>query len=286
MMNGMWGFAKAHGTGNDFVVLPDPDGELPLTPALAAAICDRRRGLGADGILRVVRSAAHPDAAALAAEAEWFMDHWNADGSLAEMCGNGVRAFARYLTEEKWVGAATFGVGTRSGVVTVTVAGADITANMIQPEVYWSSHATVSGQTYPGTVVTVGNPNLVCVVPDPAALDLTRPPILDPAVFPRYANVEFIAGAEPIRGADAHVRMRVYERGVGETMSCGSGACAVAAVTLRDNGLATGTVVVDVPGGRLRIGLTTDGCTLTGPAVVVARGEFDPNLLTAAAREG
>src|SRR5690348_16548036 len=91
-------FAKGHGTGNDFVILPDPDGRLPLTPALVAALCDRRRGIGADGVLRVVRSAAHPDAT-VAGSAEWFMDYWNADGSHAEMCGNGVRVYARYLVE-------------------------------------------------------------------------------------------------------------------------------------------------------------------------------------------
>jgi len=90
-------FAKGHGTGNDFVILPDPDGHLPLTPAFVAALCDRRRGIGADGVLRVVRSAAHPDAEASAGAAEWFMDYWNADGSIAEMCGNGVRVFSRYL---------------------------------------------------------------------------------------------------------------------------------------------------------------------------------------------
>src|SRR5687768_2356819 len=92
-------FAKGHGTGNDFVVLPDADGALPLTPALVAALCDRRRGIGADGVLRVVRTAAHPDAEASADVAEWFMDYWNADGSHAEMCGNGVRVYARFLVE-------------------------------------------------------------------------------------------------------------------------------------------------------------------------------------------
>ena len=93
-------FAKAHGTGNDFVVLPDPDGEIDLTPDLVIALCDRRRGIGGDGVLRVVRSAKHPDAAHLAADAEWFMDYVNSDGSVAQMCGNGVRAYARYLVTD------------------------------------------------------------------------------------------------------------------------------------------------------------------------------------------
>src|ERR1700733_5505087 len=90
-------FTKGHGTGNDFVILPDPDGALALTPDLVARLCHRRFGIGADGVLRVVRSAKHPDAAGYAAEAEWFMDYWNSDGSPAEMCGNGSRVFARYL---------------------------------------------------------------------------------------------------------------------------------------------------------------------------------------------
>src|SRR5690349_15167259 len=115
-------FAKGHGTGNDFVILPDPDGVLPLTATLIAALCDRRRGIGGDGILHVVRSAAHPDAEALAGEAEWFMDYWNADGSPAEMCGNGVRVYSRYLVEAglakpegSWL------LATRSGLVPVEI---------------------------------------------------------------------------------------------------------------------------------------------------------------------
>jgi diaminopimelate epimerase len=121
-------------------------------------------------------------------------------------------------------------------------------------------------------VAECGNPNLVCRVPDPAALDLTRAPVLDRDIFPHGANVEFYTLDGPVNGADLHVRMRVVERGVGETMSCGSGACAVAGVALRDQGRETGAVVVDVPGGRLTV--TVDGarCLLAGPAVVVARG--------------
>ncbi len=92
-------FVKGHGTENDFVLIPDLDAALDLTPAAVAAICDRRAGLGADGVLRVVRAAKHPDGAAYAAEAEWFMDYRNADGSVSEMCGNGVRVFARYLVD-------------------------------------------------------------------------------------------------------------------------------------------------------------------------------------------
>jgi diaminopimelate epimerase len=279
MMVGMWGFAKGHGTGNDFVILPDAAGELPLTPALVAAVCDRQRGIGGDGILRVVRSAAHPDAVAMAEHAEWFMDYWNADGSLAEMCGNGVRVFARYLTAEKWIGRESFAVATRSGVVTVTVAGDDITVDMAVPRVDGASTATVGGQVYAGTVVAAGNPNLVCPVPSVDPVDLSTAPGLDARVFPRSANVEFVAPAGPARSGEVRVRMRVFERGVGETLSCGSGACAAAAVALRDAGLTAGTVVVEVPGGQLSVALDARGCRLSGPAVIVARGEFDPALV-------
>src|SRR5262249_42578049 len=158
----MWRFAKAHGTGNDFVLLPDPDGELPLSPDLVAALCNRRRGLGADGVLHVVPAAKHPDAEDIVDQAEWFMDYWNADGSLAEMCGNGVRVFARYLLEEGLVdaeptggapsGEVSFPIATRAGVVRATVHGAAVTVDMTMPIVYGDSTATLAGYPYPGTV--------------------------------------------------------------------------------------------------------------------------------------
>ncbi|HEV7897695.1 MAG TPA: diaminopimelate epimerase, partial [Planosporangium sp.] len=107
-------YAKGHGTGNDFVILPDPDGRLPLTPRLVAALCDRRRGIGADGVLRVVRAGAHRDAARYAGDAEWFMDYWNADGTFAEMCGNGVRVYARYLVEAGLAAGSELSVATRA----------------------------------------------------------------------------------------------------------------------------------------------------------------------------
>jgi diaminopimelate epimerase len=268
-------FAKAHGTGNDFVVLPDPDGEIDLTPALVVALCDRRRGIGGDGVLRVVRSAKHPDAAHLAADAEWFMDYVNSDGSEAQMCGNGVRAYARYLVTSGLVPATTetLPIATRSGVVTVAITPDLITVEMVTPVLGDHAKTEVGGLQLVGTKVSVGNPNLVCWVAHPEKLDLTRQPALDPAEFPESANVEFIAPAPPVADADVHIVMRVYERGAGETMSCGSGACAVAAVVLRDAELDTGVVAIDVPGGRLTVRLDESGCFLTGPAVVVATGD-------------
>ena len=266
-------FAKGHGTGNDFVILPDPDGVLPLTPAFVAALCDRRRGIGADGVLRVVRSAAHPDAPVDAAE--WFMDYWNADGSHAEMCGNGVRVYARYLVDAGLAGS-SFTLATRSGVVPV-VLGEEISAGMPLPKLYAAGGASVSGRDFAGTAVDVGNPHLVCAVDTPTldALDLSGPPSVDPLIFPGGVNVEFAAAGSPPAGADLYRRMRVFERGSGETMSCGSGACAVAAVALDHAGLEGGVVVVDVPGGRLTVTATATECWLAGPAVIVAHGDID-----------
>ncbi len=276
-------FAKGHGTGNDFVILPDPDGELPLTPALVAALCDRRRGIGGDGVLRVVRSAAHPDAAALAGAAEWFMDYWNADGSYAEMCGNGVRVFARYLTDTALVPEdSEIAVATRAGIVHVSI-GAEITATMPTPRVYAESYATVGDRRFVGAAVDVGNPHLVCAVDEPTlqSLDLSVLPGVDREVFPAGVNVEFAAAGDPPAGADLYRRMRVSERGSGETLSCGTAACAVAAIALEHHSLDSGAVVVDVHGGRLTVRLEQGECRLTGPAVVVAHGNVNPQAVRA-----
>ncbi|WP_229401215.1 diaminopimelate epimerase [Micromonospora okii] len=276
-------FTKGHGTGNDFVILPDPEGALDLTSGLVAALCDRRRGIGADGVLRVVRSTAHPEAVGLAGEAEWFMDYWNADGSFAEMCGNGARVFVRYLVSTGLAepDGATLRVVTRSGVVRARLDGETVAVEMRRPRLRDTATATLGGLTLPGAAVDVGNPHLVCVLPAGLALgslDLTRAPEVDPVVFPAGVNVEFVAPGDPV---DGHVLMRVYERGSAETMSCGTGACAVGAVALRDAGRDTGTVAVDVPGGRLTVTVTDDSCWLAGPAVLVATGTVDPATLTA-----
>ena len=278
-------FAKGHGTGNDFVILPDPDGVLPLTPAFVAALCDRRRGIGADGVLRVVRSAAHPDAEASAGAAEWFMDYWNADGSHAEMCGNGVRVYTRYLVEAGLAAPeGSLTLATRAGVVPVMI-GEEISAGLAIPKVYVQSEATVVGRQFVGTAVDVGNPHLVCPVDEPTleSLDLGAAPTIDPLIFPAGVNVEFAAAGSPPPGADLYRRMRVYERGSGETLSCGSGACAVAAVALDHAGLDVGVVVVDVLGGRLTVTATATECWLAGPAVIVAHGDLDAHALRAAA---
>jgi diaminopimelate epimerase len=252
-------FAKGHGTGNDFVIVPDVDDALDLSAAEVSALCDRRRGLGADGLLRVVRGA----------DGEWFMDYRNADGSLAEMCGNGARVYARYLVESGLEAGPRVAIQTRAGRVVAEVGEHDVSITMPQPRVGGPGVAQAGGVDFKGTGATCGNPNLVCWVDDPSGLDLSRGVTLDPEAFPAGANVEFVAPVGP-----DHVRMRVVERGVGETLSCGSGACATAAVVLADAGRAEGMVTVDVPGGRLVVTLAPDRCVLTGPAEIVATGTF------------
>ena len=262
-------FAKGHGTGNDFVVIPDPDGELVLGPVAVAALCDRRRGIGGDGLLRVVRTVAEPEVASLGGEADWFMDYRNADGSLAEMCGNGVRVYARYLVDAGLAAPGPVRILTRAGVVVADVGEGSVAVEMPLPQVYGQSTAHLAGLTLEGTVATCGNPNLVCFVDDPYALDLGSPPTLDAERFPSGANVEFVRTV-----ARLSVSLRVVERGVGETMSCGSGACATAAVVLRREGLDEGTVTVEVPGGTLLVAIDVKRCVLTGPAVIVATGHL------------
>jgi diaminopimelate epimerase len=279
-------FTKGHGTGNDFVLLPDPDGRLNLTPALVAGLCDRRRGIGADGVLRVIRAPRHPESAAYAREAEWFMDYWNADGSLAEMCGNGVRVFTRYLISAGLAAPAEAGlpIATRNGVVRVVVGERDIAVDLGRPRLNGGGTAQVGSLTLAGTAVDCGNPHLVCTLPasvDLAALDLSAAPTVDPSAFPNGVNVEFVRSADPVLAADLHVQMRVYERGSAETLSCGSGAVAVAAVAMRDAELDNGRVAVDVPGGRLIVTFDGTACWLAGPAVLVAHGEVDETVLPA-----
>jgi len=261
-------FLKGHGTENDFVLLPDLDATLDLTETRVRARCDRRAGLGADGGLRVVPSKAIEGAD----EGLWFMDYRNADGSIAEMCGNGVRVFARYLVDAGLVSESEFTIGTRAGAREVTIAD-DVTVEMGPVRVTGTSLATVEGGTVAGVAVNVGNPHLVCVVEDAeklASLDLTVPPLYDPEAFPEGVNIEFV-----IVEAPDHLRMRVHERGVGETRSCGTGTVAAVAGVLFGRGEQHGAATVDVPGGRVRVTVEPGGSTLAGPAVFTARGELD-----------
>jgi diaminopimelate epimerase len=242
-------FTKGHGTANDFVLLADPDGTLALSDAFVRAVCDRRTGVGADGILRVVRTACVPGFADLAADAEWFMDYRNADGGAVEMCGNGVRVFARFLAAHGWATDDAFGVATRDGVKRVTLRqDGRVTVDMGVPAF---DGVAPDGATF----VSMGNPHVVFFVPD----------VSDAPV----RSVEYAA----VTTRDRLV-MRVWERGVGETMSCGTGACAVA-VAAATRGLADRAVEVAVPGGLLDVAWTDDDrVLLTGPAVLVADGDL------------
>jgi diaminopimelate epimerase len=266
-------FSKGHGTENDFVVLPDPDGVLDLTAAGVAALCDRRRGLGADGVLRVVRwTALKDDRFPAEPGVEWFMDYRNADGGVAEMCGNGVRVYARWLADAGWVDGGALQIGTRAGVRGVRFVGDEVAVDMGPARVGRPSTAVVAGREFPGVAVDVGNPHLACVT-DAAldALDLTVAPEHDGALFPRGVNVEFVS---PL-GPDG-VSMRVHERGVGETRSCGTGTVAAVVAALRAAGRDAGEVAVRTPGGRLRVTVDAGTTVLQGPAVLVASGELDP----------
>ncbi|GAA3003643.1 diaminopimelate epimerase [Streptomyces fulvorobeus] len=278
-------FLKGHGTENDFVIIPDPDNGTDLPASVVARLCDRRAGIGGDGLLHVVRSAAHPEARAMAAEAEWFMDYRNADGSVAEMCGNGVRVFARHLQRAGLVAEGDLAVATRGGVKRVHIAGdGDITVSMgkrVLPQEHVT--VTVDGRSRPTRNVNMGNPHAVVFVEDLAhAGDLYSAPEFAPAaVYPDGVNIEFVVGRGP-----RHVAMRVHERGSGETRSCGTGACAVAVAAARRDGVdpeLTGSPVtyrVDLPGGTLMITEHPDGAVdMTGPAVIVAEGFIDPALL-------
>lgn len=275
-------FTKGHGTGNDFVIVADPDGDVDLSDDQVAALCDRRFGIGADGMLRVVRSGAIAEGAeAAAAGAEWFMDYRNADGSKAEMCGNGVRVFARYLEDH---GLAEVGdglaIGTRAGVKGVTRddRGYEVDLGPWRIEagdVLVRAHGLQVPR--PGVGVDVGNPHVVVALSSDLELDeldLASRPLLDPAP-PRGANVEFVVPREPlVQSGVGALRMRVFERGVGETLSCGTGVAATALAVRHWAGAgAPDDWTVDVPGGTLGVRMRDGHVLLSGPATLVFHGE-------------
>ena len=261
---GDYPFLKGHGTENDFVLLPDHDGTIhgDLSPDRVRALCDRRAGIGADGVLRVLRDGDG-----------WFMDYRNADGSVAEMCGNGIRLFVRHLVEEGLVRAGgPIDIGTRDGTKTLTVDGDLVTVDLGTPQLLGDTKVSVGTTTWPATHVDMGNPHAVVFVDDEATLaglDLTRPPDHDESLYPDGVNVELV-----VRRGERHVAMRVHERGSGETRSCGTGAGAVLVATATaDAASRPATYRLDVPGGILTLTWTSDDhVLLTGPAVVVARG--------------
>ncbi|HEX9377126.1 MAG TPA: diaminopimelate epimerase [Actinomycetota bacterium] len=290
-------FEKWHGTGNDFVMLEDWRGEIELTPALVAALCDRHFGVGADGLIRV----AGPEMAARegldASGTDVFMDYRNADGSVAEMCGNGVRCLATMARERGLVSTTELSVATRGGTKHVWLHLDDATGRVREVTVDMGPPAFARGDipmagpadgtflaepfehggvSYKASAVSMGNPHLVLFVEeDPEQVDVHRigPQIEHDPRFPRKTNVEFVAPA-----ADG-IKLRVWERGVGETMACGTGACA-SLVAANLAGLTARTAAIHFPGGTLH-GEWTEGGTvlLTGPAVKSFEGTVETESL-------
>ncbi|GGG69356.1 diaminopimelate epimerase [Corynebacterium pelargi] len=275
-------FAKGHGTQNDFVILDDPDASLPLSAASVAALCDRRAGIGGDGLLRVARAGALLRAGVIdhldegIEESTMFMDYYNADGSTAEMCGNGTRVFAHWVALQGYEQSKEFSVGTRAGAKQVVVheyseTSADVSVEMGFAEVTGLSTCTVGSQHFAGLGIDVGNPHLACVIPGLDAqtladLELSQPTI-DPEFFPHGVNLEILT---PLDQGRTH--MRVFERGVGETRSCGTGTVAAARSALADAGAVDGEVTVVVPGGEVHVVLEGQRSVLRGPSALVATG--------------
>jgi diaminopimelate epimerase len=285
-------FVKGHGTENDFVLLPDHDGTVhgDLSPERVRALCDRRAGIGADGVLRVIRTASVPGPSPEPGSSvepgpsvelvettdptpEWFMDYRNADGSLSEMCGNGVRVFAKHLYDEGLVPPdEPVRILTRAGVKTVSRDGELFTADMGLATVRGETKVSVGDRSWLAVHVDTGNPHAVVVLEEGSDLaeagPLTDSPAYDEELYPEGVNVEFV-----VRRGPEHIAMRVHERGSGETRSCGTGACAAAVAV---SGYGPWRLRVDVPGGTLTVSHDEAGCvSLTGPAAIVAAGTTD-----------
>ena len=288
-MNTELRFTKGHGTGNDFVLFADPDGAIELDAEQLSRAADRHFGVGADGVIRAVRSANLPDGAAALAEdpdAEWFMDYHNADGSPAEMCGNGIRVFAEYLTATGLLTLAegeTVPIGTRGGVRALTRVAGGYEVDL-GPFVVAPGEAMVSARRLPvarpGLAVGVGNPHVVVAIADVdelEAIDLSEAPEVTP-VPPDGANVEFVVPGDPlVVDGIGRIRMRVHERGSGETLSCGTGAAAAALATREWAGAgAPHEWRVDVPGGVLGVRVSGGHVLLSGPAELVYTGTLVP----------
>jgi diaminopimelate epimerase len=279
---------KYHGTGNDFVMLEDLDDERPLAPGLVAVLCDRHRGVGADGVIRVTRGSADGE--------DFFMDYRNADGSLAEMCGNGIRCLGKLVYDRGFTTATDLEVGTRDGrkhlaldvdrgvVRNVTVgmgppafARRDIPMQGPPDQPFLTEPFEVDGRTFKATALSMGNPHLVLFVeedPDDVDVRAIGPRIEHDARFPDETNVEFIAAL------DGGVKARVWERGSGETMACGTGACA-ALVAANEAGLVPARAEVRFPGGTLLVERSEDQIFLTGPAERVFEATIDDAWLAA-----
>ena len=290
---------KAHATGNDFVVYLDEDGMHEPTADEVRFLCDRHFGIGGDGLIRL----AHPQAVSdvnerqiadcAAGDADWFMDYRNADGSLAEMCGNGTRAITLFAQRQGIAdqpGGKPFHLGTRAGVKILTSLGdvPGLGKDVFQVEMGAWKRGDVDGYevTIPGTsgsargtFVDMGNPHVVAVLEDAFAslpnvedLDLVTKPVVAPEI-PSDQNVEFVRIDEQSEGDDAgEATMRVNDRGWGETLSCGTGLCATAITLRAKTGIDHWTITVR--GGTLRVDVTDEDVKLTGSATIVGKIEL------------
>ncbi|MCL4499539.1 MAG: diaminopimelate epimerase [Chloroflexi bacterium] len=281
-------FAKSEGLGNDFIILNNYDGRIEMSPEVVVLLCDRRFGIGADGLMLVDRS--H--------EADFRMVFFNSDGSIAEMCGNGIRCFAKYLHEHELMSSKTMTIETGAGVKTVDlvfdegrVFGAKV--DMGKPEFEASlipiggelgnrNEITleIDGAPITGTCVSMGNPHFVIFVDDlkTAPVALQGSAIEVHTAFPQKTNVEFARVV-----SSTEIQLRVWERGVGETLACGTGACATA-VASSVNGLTGVNTSVYLPGGRLDIEWRGgDQVFMTGPAREVFTGLIDLSTFRATA---
>jgi len=257
-----------HGTENDFVILFDPDSQYVITPSQIDAICNRSSGIGADGFIRITK----PDG-------KWFMDYSNSDGSIAEMCGNGIRVMARYLVARGHLPEGIFAINTRAGIKHLRVPfEGDISVNMGQvTDEMEEIEVTQNGKTWEGLNISVGNPHAVVFLEnleEVGSLE-TTPVVSSQSSYPEGVNVEFVQLL-----ANNEARMRVHERGSGETRSCGTGTCAVAlAATLHTRGKLPSRWTIYPPGGRLIVDI--DGhsnATLIGPAELIADHDISKYL--------
>ena len=263
-------FVKMHGLGNDFVIFDSRRIGARVTPKLAKAIGDRNRGVGFDQLAEIKDGEG----------TDISLDFWNSDGSRAGACGNATRCVAWLMMQESGNNSVT--IRTERGVLHAVRAGDEVSVNMGHPQRDWhevplshavnTNHLPLAGDP---VAVGMGNPHVVFFVDDIAGVDVAAQGVAvehDP-LFPQRTNVEFAQ----VRGHD-EIRMRVWERGAGITLACGSGACATA-VAAAERGLTGRTVRMEVDGGWMTLDWRDDGVWMTGPVQFVFRGEFDASFL-------
>jgi diaminopimelate epimerase len=283
-------FTKGHGTGNDFILIFDEHGQIEISQEQVALMCDRHFGIGADGLIRVTPTAKSAEVSHLLEQepaAAWFMDYRNADGSKAEMCGNGIRVFARYLLDNglaELTSGSTLPIATRAGIkdLTATQTGFAVDLGLFRVgDDETLVRARGLSVARPALAVNVGNPHRVVALADIAELEgieLGRAPILEPEAA-EGANVEFVVLDEPlIKEGVAGLTMRVHERGVGETLSCGTGIAAAAIAIRHYAGGEQNYWKVTVPGGQVAVRMfpTEDGehVSISGPAELTYSGNW------------